>query len=427
MSSIFNTPPNTTDPMELLRYFQELRDSRIDTFRKSTSQFPSVFNRPERLAEDTNEKGNNYLASIFDSLSVQTAEAVEQVGPTIARIKEEQKQEQILNKLNLEDTSFDAERMININKTPIRKEVEAIDGSVTKISPEGTGVFNNSITTGGNSAGKVEEGLVSRPYDAERMIDINKSPGFQIPEYKVYTSADDMSDLEILARTIHEEAKGESFEGKIAVGATILNRASSGSYGSSAGDDRGIKGVILQPLQFSPWNKYTSPKKHAGQDKDMMKTRASEDAYRAAYNILIGNYTDPTNGATHYVNEAGASKRAKNTWIPVMKAQKKGTIKIGNHLFGNADNNKIYDGKSWLAFTNKLSTSSRPKIRSGDSLMAKTTPIKKPTNAIEVKKGQTLSGIAKANNTTVAILKKANNIKDENKINVGQSISIPTA
>ena len=157
MSSIFNTPPNTTDPMELLRYFQELRDSRIDTFRKSTSQLPSVFNRPERLAEDTNENGNNYLASIFDSLSVQTAEAVEQVGPTIARIKEEQKQEQILNKLNLEDTSFDAERMININKTPIRKEVEAIDGSVTdSTNAPGT----NTITTDGNSAGKVEEPVV---------------------------------------------------------------------------------------------------------------------------------------------------------------------------------------------------------------------------------------------------------------------------
>ena len=59
--------------------------------------------------------------------------------------------------------------------------------------------------------------------------------------------------------------------------------------------------------------------------------------------------------------------------------------------------------------------------------MAKTTPIKKPTNAIEVKKGQTLGGIAKANNTTVAKLKEANNIKDINKIKVGQSISIPKA
>ncbi len=43
---------------------------------------------------------------------------------------------------------------------------------------------------------------------------------------------------------------------------------------------------------------------------------------------------------------------------------------------------------------------------------------------IKVKKGDTLSGIAKANNTTVDALAKANGIKDVNKIREGASISI---
>lgn len=43
---------------------------------------------------------------------------------------------------------------------------------------------------------------------------------------------------------------------------------------------------------------------------------------------------------------------------------------------------------------------------------------------VKVQKGQTLSSIAKANNTTVSALAKANNIKDVNKIYAGQSLTI---
>ena len=167
-----------------------------------------------------------------------------------------------------------------------------------------------------------------------------KAP-FEVPKYIVYNNVDQMSDLEILARTIEAEAGGEAYEGKIAVGAVIANRASSGSYGSSGG----IKGVILKPSQFSPWNKYTKAAKGA-QGKDMMKLKASDDAYIAANAILSGNYTDPTNGSTHYVNE---SKAEGQKWIKIMKDRKKGTIMLGKHLFGNADNNRVYDGKAWVS------------------------------------------------------------------------------
>ena len=173
--------------------------------------------------------------------------------------------------------------------------------------------------------------------------------GFKVPEYKVYNSPDEMSELEILARTIEAEAALESYKGKIAVGATIANRASSGSYGKD------VRGVILKPAQFSPWNKYTGAAK-GKQGKDMMKLRASEDSYKAANDILTGNYDDPTNGATHYVNESIAEGQK---WIDVMKGRKKGTVTIGNHLFGNADNNKKYDGKSYI-FDRKSETTDQP-------------------------------------------------------------------
>ena len=75
--------------------------------------------------------------------------------------------------------------------------------------------------------------------------------------------------------------------------------------------------------QFSPWNKYTG---YAGgeQGKDMLNYEASEASYKAARDILSGNYEDPTKGATHYVND----KVSKPKWLGAMKNRKRGTMYI---------------------------------------------------------------------------------------------------
>ena len=166
----------------------------------------------------------------------------------------------------------------------------------------------------------------------------------------VYTSPKQMSEREILARTIQAESGGESYDGKVAVGAVIANRAASGRFG------KGIDGVILKEAQFSPWNSWTGG---AGgqQGKDMMKIKVSNDAYKAADAILSGNYTDKTGGATHYLNP----KVSKPNWLSGMKGMKRGTVKIGNHLFGNADNNKTYDGRSWIT-DRKSETTDQPLV-----------------------------------------------------------------
>ena len=168
----------------------------------------------------------------------------------------------------------------------------------------------------------------------------------------VYNTPQEMSDLEILARTIEAEAGNQGLDGKTAVGAVIANRAAAGNYG------KGIKGVILKRGQFSPWNSYTGYAK-GEQGKDMMRLQPSEDAYTAAEAILSGNYEDTTKGATHYVNPSVSTP----DWLDDMKGRKRGTIKIGTHLFGNADNNKTYDGKAWIA--TRLAPP-RPKYRPED-------------------------------------------------------------
>jgi spore germination cell wall hydrolase CwlJ-like protein len=63
-------------------------------------------------------------------------------------------------------------------------------------------------------------------------------------------------DIDILSRTIFGEARGEPLAGKIAVGRIIINRAEIdlGNDGKPDWWGETIKGVCLQPYQFSCWN-----------------------------------------------------------------------------------------------------------------------------------------------------------------------------
>lgn len=130
-------------------------------------------------------------------------------------------------------------------------------------------------------------------------------------------------DRELLAKTLQAEAGGEGYNGMLAAGAVIGNRAKSGGYGD------GINGVIMKPGQFSAWNGVTG---YAGGEGaiNMDGIKPSQDAYSAADAILSGQYEDPTGGATHYYNPAVADpnwgQRNGGNWTA-----------IGNHIFGNAD------------------------------------------------------------------------------------------
>ena len=208
----------------------------------------------------------------------------------------------------------------------------------------------------------VKDVVEASPLDATYREDLNvdtevkdavrglMSPAVVKSEYK--DAIDEMSDMEILARTIEAEAAGEGYKGKLGVGATIANRAASGKYG----DD--VKGVILKEGQFSPWNSYTGYAK-GEQGKDMLNLKPSKESYKAAAAILSGDYTDPTGGATHYVNQ----NVSKPDWLGKMKGRKVGTTKIGRHLFGNADSETTYDGSAWAKIYAETSTTPRPKAR----------------------------------------------------------------
>lgn len=60
------------------------------------------------------------------------------------------------------------------------------------------------------------------------------------------SSGGNTSDVQLLARAINGEARGEPYEGQVAVGAVILNRVKDSRFPNT------IAGVIYQPGAFTP-------------------------------------------------------------------------------------------------------------------------------------------------------------------------------
>jgi len=128
---------------------------------------------------------------------------------------------------------------------------------------------------------------------------------------------DDLSDTELLARTLEAEAGNQGFQGMLAVASVIRNRA---------GSKENIRATILKPGQFSAWNSFTGFANGA-QGQNMKTIEPSADAYAAANSAFGIGFEDPTGGATHYYNPDLAN--------PTWGAQKGGNWnRIGDHVFG---------------------------------------------------------------------------------------------
>lgn len=113
------------------------------------------------------------------------------------------------------------------------------------------------------------------------------------------------SDLNLLAKCVYAEARGESYVGQVAVAAVILNRVKSASFPNS------ISGVIYQPYAFTCVN------------DGQINLSPNQTAFNAAQDALNG--WDPTYGAIYYYNP----KTATSSWI----RSRSTTITIGKHVF----------------------------------------------------------------------------------------------
>lgn len=115
------------------------------------------------------------------------------------------------------------------------------------------------------------------------------------------------SDVQLIARAINSEARGEPYEGQVAVGAVILNRVKSSKFPNT------IAGVIYQSGAFTA----------VSDNQINVPISSNSTVVKAAQDALNG--WDPTGGAIYYFNP----NTATNKWIwsrPQIKT-------IGNHIF----------------------------------------------------------------------------------------------
>ncbi|MGN1162488.1 MAG: spore cortex-lytic enzyme [Christensenellales bacterium] len=113
------------------------------------------------------------------------------------------------------------------------------------------------------------------------------------------------SDLYLLAKCVHAEARGEPYVGQVAVAAVILNRVKDPAFPNT------ISGVIYQPWAFTAVN------------DGQINLEPNSTAYQAAQDALNG--WDPTYGCLYYYNPATATSK----WI----FSRQTVVTIGKHVF----------------------------------------------------------------------------------------------
>lgn len=119
--------------------------------------------------------------------------------------------------------------------------------------------------------------------------------------YKGFTP----NDIKLLARTVYGEARGEPYEGQVAVAAVVLNRLESAQFPNTIG------GIIFQPQAFT-----------CVADGQIW-LEPNKTSYKAVYDAING--WDPAVGCNFYFNPVTATSK----WIwsrPQVK-------KIGRHIF----------------------------------------------------------------------------------------------
>ena len=119
------------------------------------------------------------------------------------------------------------------------------------------------------------------------------------------SSSSNSSNINLMAKAIYGEARGESYTGQVAVGAVIMNRVRSSKFPNT------IAGVIYQSGAFDAVS------------DGQINLQPDATARKAAQDAING--WDPTYGAIYYFNP----NTATNDWI----WSRPMTVTIGKHRF----------------------------------------------------------------------------------------------
>ena len=220
--------------------------------------------------------------------------------------------------------------------------------------------------------------------------------------------------INIVARTLFWEARGETNRGRKLVATVIWNRAGQ--------DRKQLTSVCLKKKQFSCWNKahddasYLDPKTFQikvpkAATKDANSAKVWDDCKSLAQQLVCGGFESEGNYNSYYNPNLASS--ASQAWTSRLT----GTTEEGDHIFG------------YLADQD-------PKAKAQGKTQATTA---QGTRTYRVKKGDTITAIAKRlmddgscpsfkdTKALVAAIVSTNKLRNNgNSIKVGQVLNIPT-
>ena len=144
--------------------------------------------------------------------------------------------------------------------------------------------------------GLTQDGILG-PLTAKKMgITLNKTSS---------SSTYNSNDRYLLAKIVYAEARGEPYQGQVAVAAVILNRVKSSQFPNT------LSGVIYQPYAFTAVS------------DGQINLEPNQTAYNAARDAMNG--WDPTYGCLFYYNPAKTTSK----WIYSRQV----VVTIGDHVF----------------------------------------------------------------------------------------------
>lgn len=212
--------------------------------------------------------------------------------------------------------------------------------------------------------------------------------------------------INMVARTIYVEGRSEGSDGRKAICSVIRNRANN--------DKNNIAAVIKEKSAFSCWNKMTDSDWKNFTYKIPTKGSLSivgnkdnklvwNECVSLAIQLFEGRFESTIGNRNSYLNPKKASSSAVESWGKSLD------LEIGKHKFGYL---KEHDPKYVIPGT------TTPKA-------SKKTASSGAQSSYVVKKNDTLSKIAKNNKMSVDdILKKNPQIKNPDKLSVGQKINV---
>ncbi len=131
-------------------------------------------------------------------------------------------------------------------------------------------------------------------------------PAKDLTERQLLARSVSDQEIELLARAINGEARGEPYLGQVAVGAVVINRVISDKFPDS------IESVIMQDGQF------------CAVEDGQINLRPSPTTRQAAQEAINGR--DPTDRALYFYNPDTSNEQA---WM----ARRDVIVRIGNHVF----------------------------------------------------------------------------------------------